>query len=73
MLHYGHQLAPNLVCLQFGAGQVAYSGFHQSEIFYWKQLSVTSGNRINESTKQYSCRTETQINELKDAKMLLRG
>ncbi len=32
--NYIHQLAANFVCLQFGAGQIMYSGFW--EFFLWK-------------------------------------
>ncbi len=45
MLHYVDQLAPDCVCLQFGAGQVAYSGFLEpfllktASCYGWKDYS----------------------------------
>lgn len=44
MLHYVYQLVANL---QFGAGEIAYSGF--LEPFCWKQLPSVSKNNAHGS------------------------
>lgn len=40
MLHYGHLLVANIVCLLLGTGQVVYSGFYQG--FFTQSPDIVS-------------------------------
>lgn len=47
MLHYVHQLVPNVLCLPFGAGQVMHTVFFFS--FFLKQLPAEPENNADET------------------------